>query len=205
MSSTSTVPPAAPTDEDYKDNDEHTSEIFSEYHCNSLPFPAPSHPGSITESSTLASITLPTATYPLLESIPAQLIQNGILSALQLESILYACQRHTMYLPDGARAGFFIADGAGVGKGRQIAGIIADNVYRGRKRHVWISASTDLYHDAKRDLQDISLYVNLINGLQHLDIASKKALGMSAGKQKPIVSVLIDMFSFVWFDDNDFL
>lgn len=66
------------------------------------------------------------------------------------------------------------------GKGRQIAGIMADNFYRGRKKHVWISASTDLYHDAKRDLADISLHINLIKGLQQLDAAGKKALGMSA-------------------------
>jgi hypothetical protein len=35
------------------------------------------------------------------------------------------------------RAGFFIGDGAGVGKGRQIAAIILDNVVRGRRKHVW--------------------------------------------------------------------
>ena len=33
-------------------------------------------------------------------------------------------------------AGFFIGDGAGVGKGRQIAGVIIDNYVRGR-RCVW--------------------------------------------------------------------
>lgn len=30
--------------------------------------------------------------------------------------VLYAAQRHTHVLPDGSRAGFFIGDGAGVGK-----------------------------------------------------------------------------------------
>lgn len=39
-------------------------------------------------------------------------------------------------------AGFFIGDGAGVGKGRQIAGIILDNHARGRRRAVWLSTST---------------------------------------------------------------
>ena len=32
-----------------------------------------------------------------------------------------------------AGAGFFIGDGAGVGKGRQISGIILDNYARGRR------------------------------------------------------------------------
>lgn len=36
-------------------------------------------------------------------------------------------------LPSGERAGFFIGDGAGVGKGRQISGIILDNFVRGRR------------------------------------------------------------------------
>ncbi len=39
-------------------------------------------------------------------------------------------------------AGFFIGDGAGVGKGRQIGGIIMDNYARGRRRAVWLSTST---------------------------------------------------------------
>lgn len=39
-------------------------------------------------------------------------------------------------------AGFFIGDGAGVGKGRQIAGIILDSYARGRRRAVWLSTST---------------------------------------------------------------
>jgi hypothetical protein len=42
------------------------------------------------------------------------------LSALQLEAIVYACQRHEQFLPDGNRAGFFIGDGAGVGKVRPL-------------------------------------------------------------------------------------
>ena len=46
---------------------------------------------------------------------------------VQLESIVYACQRHERMLPDNQRAGFFIGDGAGVGKGRTIAGRIPAN------------------------------------------------------------------------------
>ena len=32
----------------------------------------------------------------------------GTLSALQLESVVYACQRHAQMRPDGSRGGFFI-------------------------------------------------------------------------------------------------
>ena len=55
------------------------------------------------------------------------MIDQRKLSALQLESIVYASQQHEQFLPDGNRAGFLIGDGAGVGKGRTIAGIIFEN------------------------------------------------------------------------------
>ena len=39
----------------------------------------------------------------------------------------------------GNRAGFFLGDGVGLGKGRQLAALILENWCRGRKRHLWIS------------------------------------------------------------------
>ena len=39
------------------------------------------------------------------------LVEGGMLSGLQLESIVYACQRHEQLLPRGVRCGFFIGDG----------------------------------------------------------------------------------------------
>jgi hypothetical protein len=50
---------------------------------------------------------------------------------------------------------FSPGDGAGVGKGRQIAGIIMDMYLRGERKFVWVSVSADLRHDAERDLRDI--------------------------------------------------
>ena len=58
-------------------------------------------------------------------------------------------------MSSGCRAGYLIGDGAGVGKGRTIAGIILENWNCGRKKSVWVSASQDLFQDAKRDLTDI--------------------------------------------------
>ena len=51
--------------------------------------------------------------------------------------------------------GFFIGDGTGVGKGREIASIILDNVAQGRYRSIWVSLSTALFYDAKRDFRDL--------------------------------------------------
>ena len=45
------------------------------------------------------------------------------LSAPQLETVVYASMKfHGPRLVDGKRAGFFLGDGAGVGKGRQVGG-----------------------------------------------------------------------------------
>lgn len=41
------------------------------------------------------------------------------------------------------------------GKGRQIAGIIADNANQGRKKSVWLSKSFGLIKDARRDVEDV--------------------------------------------------
>jgi hypothetical protein len=49
------------------------------------------------------------------------------------------------------RKGFFIGDGTGVGKGREVAGIILDNWLKGRRRALWISKSDKLLEDAQRD------------------------------------------------------
>ncbi|KAL0037371.1 hypothetical protein WJX79_004342 [Trebouxia sp. C0005] len=51
--------------------------------------------------------------------------------------------------------GFFLGDGPGVGKGRQIASLVFENILRGRTKAIWFSASGDLALDAQRDFHDI--------------------------------------------------
>ncbi len=55
----------------------------------------------------------------------------------------------------GHRAGFFLGDGAGVGKGRQIAAMIKEDHASGGTRVLWLSVSNDLRFDAERDLTDV--------------------------------------------------
>ena len=122
------------------------------------------HPDPVVETASLSSVEPCDVYYDL--SIPQDTIQSGQLSALQLESITYASQAHEHLLPDGSRAGFLIGDGAGVGKGRTIAGIIYENYMKGRKKALWISVSNDLKYDAERDLSDIGaakIEVNALN------------------------------------------
>ena len=112
-----------------------------------------SHPDKVVETASLSAVLPPDITYKL--SLPENIIQERKLSALQLETILYANQRFEKFLPDGMRAGFLIGDGAGVGKGRTIAGCIYENYLNGRKKAIWISVSGDLKYDAERDLADV--------------------------------------------------
>ena len=49
------------------------------------------------------------------------------------------------------RKGWFLGDGTGAGKGRQVAGIVLDNWLKGRRRAVWVSKSDKLLEDAQRD------------------------------------------------------
>ncbi|CAB3359035.1 Hypothetical predicted protein [Cloeon dipterum] len=131
------------------------------------------HPDPVVETASLSSVAPTDVFYEL--QIPDETIRTGSLSALQLEAIIYASQQHTHFLPDGSRAGFLIGDGAGVGKGRTIAGIIYENYIRGRKKALWISVSNDLKYDSERDLRDIGaskIEVYALNKLKYAKISS---------------------------------
>ncbi|XP_060088845.1 protein strawberry notch homolog 2 isoform X1 [Heteronotia binoei] len=135
------------------------------------------HPDRVVETSTLSSVPPPGVTYSL--SLPALTADNGLLSALQLEAITYACQQHEVLLPSGQRAGFLIGDGAGVGKGRTVAGIIFENYLKGRKKSLWFSASNDLKYDAERDLKDIdapNIPVHALNKIKYGDTATSEGV-----------------------------
>jgi len=123
------------------------------------------HPDQLVESVAMASVLPPAPSYrPMLQAHAL-----AALSDAQLETIIHAgeaCERDLPGTfapnkagdqlhedPEGAvyRTGFFIADGTGVGKGREGAGIILDQWNRGRRRAIWISRSSALIEDARRD------------------------------------------------------
>ncbi|VDO93835.1 unnamed protein product [Soboliphyme baturini] len=134
-----------------------------------------SHPDSVVETSSLASVQPPDITYHAV--IPEEVIDTGRLSALQLETIIYACQQHETFLLNGERTGYLIGDGPGVGKGRTIAGIIYENYLLGRKRSLWFSVSGDLKYDAERDLADIGasrIKVHALNKFKYSKISGKE-------------------------------
>ncbi|KAM9795787.1 strawberry notch homolog 2b isoform 2-T2 [Syngnathus typhle] len=136
-----------------------------------------SHPDIVVETNTLSSVPPPDITYTL--SIPESTINSGLLSALQLEAIIYACQQHEVILQNNQRAGFLIGDGAGVGKGRTVAGIILENYLKGRKKSLWFSISNDLKFDAERDLKDIdapTIPVHALNKIKYGDTATSEGV-----------------------------
>jgi len=150
--------------EDFSDS------VFENYRPQKALVPgAKTHPGKLVESAAMSIVEPPDATYS--PKLPKELITSGKLSEAQLESIIYAGQSHSEMLP-GTRAlngvevpyrkGYFIGDGTGVGKGREIAGVLLDNWNQGRKRALWISQNSPLIDDAKRDVNGIGWDPKLI-------------------------------------------
>ncbi|XP_055305028.1 protein strawberry notch-like [Sitodiplosis mosellana] len=167
---------AGATGQSTDENDEEAmvvAETYAEYWPAKLDF-GKAHPDPVVETASLSSVAPTDITYKL--AIPDKTIEEGKLSALQLESIIYASQAHAQLLPDESRAGFLIGDGAGVGKGRTVAGIIFESFQLGRKKAIWVSVSADLVEDSKRDLRDIGagfIHVNNLSKLKYDNINSK--------------------------------
>jgi predicted RNA methylase len=129
------------------------------------------HPTRLVQSAAMSSVAPPKPTYR--PHLPAGIVEQGLLSDAQLESVIYAGEAHADHLagswsvdatwdrveaaPDDCdtavrfRKGWFLGDGTGAGKGRQVAGIVLDNWLKGRTRAVWISKSDKLLEDAQRD------------------------------------------------------
>lgn len=126
---------------------------------------AAAHPDQLVESVAMSSIPPPLPHYrPLL---PPRAV--AALSEAQLETVIYAGQAFErdlpgLHLPNTAgtlleaseaghryRMGFMVGDGTGVGKGQQVAACILDRWCRGHRRAVWISKSSALIEDARRD------------------------------------------------------
>ncbi len=149
-----------------------TEALYEGYTLQSIRIPgARPHPTRLVQSAAMASVAPPKPIYR--PHLPPAVLADGLLSEAQLESVIYAGEAYAGFLagswnvdetfdvisaaPDEAenavrfRRGWFLGDGTGAGKGRQVAGIILDNWLKGRRRAVWVSKSDKLLDDAQRD------------------------------------------------------
>lgn len=142
---------------------EFTESVFSNYTPQRLNIAgATPHPGKLVQSAAMAAVLPPFPRYA--PTLNQDVVASGKLSIAQLESLVYAGQAHAQKLPNGSRKGFFIGDGTGVGKGREISGVILDNLLQGREKAVWISFNDGLMNDAKRDFAGVGGDPDLIFG-----------------------------------------
>ena len=125
------------------------------------------HPTPLVESVAMGSIPAPVPDY--VPRLHDRILTDAQLSEAQLETIIYAGNAWTQFLPgkftpsdegvglslseDGRayRKGYFLGDGTGAGKGRQIAACILDNWLAGRRQAIWVSKNESLLEDARRD------------------------------------------------------
>lgn len=160
--------PVTYTLKDWQESGTLTDSLYEVYQPQRITITgAQDHPSTLCESVALATVSPPTPSYrPLL---PTTVAREGLLSTAQLESVIYAGEAHSGFLSgrfspndtletlsasphgDRYRRGWFLGDGTGTGKGRQVAGIILDNWCQGRTKAVWVSKSAALIEDARRD------------------------------------------------------
>ena len=151
------------------------------------------HPDQLVESVAMASVLPPAPSYrPMLQDRAV-----AALSDAQLETLIHAGEAFTrdlpgVFLPNDAgdqlsetpeghvyRTGYFIGDGTGVGKGREVAACLLDQWNRGRRKAVWISVSSGLIEDARRDWSALG---GLPIDIQPLDVFPLgQPIGMASG------------------------
>lgn len=136
--------------------------VFSEYRIQKATVKgAAKHPANIVESTVLASAEPPDV--KVKHYLPSEVITEGRVSDIQMEAVVYAQQAHETVMANGERAGIWIGDGTGLGKGREIYAVIYNNYMQGRRKAVHISLTHQLKEDAQRDSDDVGQPLKFIH------------------------------------------
>lgn len=143
--------------------------IYLPYRPSRIEFAAAGeHPTPLVDSVAMGSIAMPKPGH--VPHLPERTVSERMLSASQLETVVYAGHAWSRRLPgkmkpaaEGVgltidneegrlyRMGFFLGDGTGAGKGRQVAACVLDQWLQGKRRHIWVSKNEPLLEDARRD------------------------------------------------------
>ena len=134
--------------------DENEDTLFREYKPQKNIFKGSQpHPSQLVESVAMSAVEPPSNNYT--PAFPKRIITDGVLSEAQLVPVAQAGAAHDSekITVDGRqyRRGYFIGDGTGVGKGRELAGVILDNWHKGRKKAIYISKGKALLDAIQRD------------------------------------------------------
>jgi len=132
------------------------TDIFTPYRPGTTFEGAKAHPAKIEESAAMGSVKAPPIQYQ--PKISAKLLESGAISDVQLEGIASAGAAHQETLPatEGEtprRRGWYCGDGTGLGKTRQMLGIVLDNFNRGRRRAVYLTPSMNLVSEIREEWQ----------------------------------------------------
>ena len=102
---------------------------------------APKHPANIVEAASMGAVPAPEVSYR--PQIPEAMRPH--FSDVQMAAIAAAGQAFQGRTPGGEARGFFIGDGTGLGKAREILGIMLDRKAQGEPRAVLLSKNALLY------------------------------------------------------------
>jgi predicted RNA methylase len=171
---------------------------YSGYQCDILIEGATPHPTAICESVSMAAIESPLPTvHP---TLPERVITEALASDCQLETLVYACQAHSVMLdtpwiiapngqiavtnpdnPDGKyhRQGYYCGHNTGLGKSRIIALLMLTNWCEGRKKAVWVSKNNELFEDAQAEWMAVGGKKSQLTSLSK--IAQDKPILMTEG------------------------
>jgi hypothetical protein len=158
-------------------SNEAISDIYARYAPQRMVISgAQPHPTTLVESLAMASVAPPLPKVVRADiRLPETVIAEGLMSDAQLETVVMAetafgcdlpgrftqSEDHRLTREDenpeasAYRKGYFLGDGTGCGKGRQVAGLILAGWGAGRRKAVWVSRSATLVEDARRDWGDL--------------------------------------------------